>query len=121
VAVASSKLILEAAKIAMEVAAAVAVKKGAEMFAARVRARTPSNRKKTRRHTVSLHRDGEQDAVAGVIFPPNSRYETSGTVTRAIVDRAYREDSQIILQQMEAQIAEALAGQQVTQIEIRKG
>jgi len=98
-----------------------AVGSGAKQFERVLRSRTPSNRTKTRRHTTSIHRKGELKAVAGVIFPANSRYETAGTDTRKRVERVYREDSETILKHIEQQLMEAVTSQPSTRIEIRKG
>jgi hypothetical protein len=98
-----------------------AVGSGAKQFEKVLRSRTPSTRTKTRRYTTSIHRKGELRAVAGVIFPANSRYETAGTDTQKRVERVYREESKAILEHIETQIATAVSSQQITRIEIRKG
>jgi hypothetical protein len=98
-----------------------AVGSGAKQFERVLRSRTPSNRTKTRRYTTSIHRKGELRAVAGVIFPANSRYETSGTDTRKRVERVYREESKAILEHIASQISSAVENQPSTKIEIRKG
>lgn len=98
-----------------------AVGSGARLFEKMLRSRTPSTRTKTRRYTTSIHRKGELQAVAGVIFPTNSQYETSGTDTRKRVERVYREDSKLILEHIASQMSSAVENQPSTKIEIRKG
>ena len=105
----------------MNEAAAEAVGSGARLFEKVLRSRTPANRTKTRRYTTSIHRPGELKAVAGVIFPANSRYETSGTDTRKRVERVYREDSKLILEHIASKMSSAVENQPSTKIEIRKG
>lgn len=105
----------------MLVATSEAVGSGARLFEKVLRARTPSTKTKTRRYTTSIHRKGELQAVAGVIFPANSRYETSGTDTRKRVERVYREDSERILEHIASQMSSAAANQPSKRIEIRKG
>lgn len=105
----------------MLTATSEAVGSGARLFEKVLRARTPSIRTKTRRYTTSIHRKGELKAVAGVIFPANSRYETSGTDTRKRVERVYREDSKLILEHIANQMTLAADRQPLKTIEIRKG
>lgn len=105
----------------MLAATSEAVGSGARLFEKVLRARTPSTRTKTRRYTTSIHRKGELKAVAGVIFPANSRYETSGTDTRKRVERVYREDSKVILEHIASQMSSAVESQPFKTIEIRKG
>jgi len=100
----------------MLAATSEAVGSGARLFEKILRSRT-----KTRRYTTSIHRKGELQAVAGVIFPANSRYETSGTDTRKRVERVYREDSKLILEHIASQMSSAAANQPSKRIEIRKG
>ena len=98
-----------------------AVGSGARLFEKVLRSRTPSTRTKTRRYTTSIHRKGELRAVAGVIFPANSRYETAGTDTRKRVERVYREDSKMVLDHIANQMSLAALNQPARRIEIRKG
>mgnify|MGYP003421728564 FL=1 len=105
----------------MLAATSEAVGSGARLFEKILRSHTPSTRTKTRRYTTSIHRKGELQAVAGVIFPTNSQYETSGTDTRKRVERVYREDSKLILEHIASQMTSAVENQPSTKIEIRKG
>lgn len=113
--------ILETAKSRLLDAVSKSVGDAAKTMSLRIKARTPINRRKTRRHTTHIHRRGELSAVAGVIFPSNSRYETEGTKTREIVERSFREESESILRQIANQLTAAASQQPLTVSEIRKG
>lgn len=93
---------------------------GAVEFKRLLRSKTPVNRRKTRRYTTSIHRLGELSAVAGVVFPADSRFETDGTRTRKIVERVYREDSATVLAHIADQLKQAIEQQPIKTIEIRK-
>jgi hypothetical protein len=113
--------ILDECSESMRAVVSEAVGSGAELFKKSLRSKTPASRTKTRRYTTSIHRKGDLRAVAGVIFPANSRYETSGTDTRQRVEQVYREESKAILEHIASQIGSAVGNQPSTKIEIRKG
>ena len=113
--------ILAAAERHVLAALSEAIGSGARKFETTLRAKTPVNRRKTRRYTTSVHRRGELKAVAGVIFPSGSRFNTDGTKTEQIVERVYQSDGQKILDHIEKQMSAAVGQQASRKIEIRKG
>lgn len=117
----ASIILIGVAAAAIRVAAADAVREGAMSFAARLRAKTPISRRKTRRHTKAIHRKGELTAAAGVVFPANSRYETSGTKTREIVKQVYESDGQQIVDEIANQLRASIENQPLTTVRIGKG
>jgi hypothetical protein len=113
--------ILSGAASRLVASLAESVGSGARLFEATLKSKTPRNRVKTRRYTTSIHRKGELQAVAGVIFPSGSRFRSEGTVTRSIVDRVYESDGQKILDHIASQMVAAIDQQSLKTIEIGKG
>lgn len=113
--------ILSGAASRLVASLAESVGSGARLFEATLKSKTPRNRVKTRRYTTSIHRKGELQAVAGVIFPSGSRFRSEGTKTRSIVDAVYRADGQKILDHIASQMMLAVEQQPLNIIEIRKG
>jgi hypothetical protein len=116
-----SARILEEVISKIESKAAESINNAAIEFKKKLRSRTPSNRRKTRRYTTALHESGALEAFAGIIFPQSQRFESDGTYTEQLVSRVFEDQKQAILRVVEKSMRKAISLQTVIKVEIGKG
>ena len=116
----SVRILSNAREMIIEEAAA-AIRVAAIEFKRQLRARTPSNRRKTRRYATWIHEARSLTAFSGIVFPQSQRFDSGGTKTEQLVSSVFEDQKKTLFRVIEQSMRSAIAKQTATKIEIGKG
>lgn len=100
-------------------AARDSVEAGLQEFEQSLREEIPARRKKTQRAIQTVMDEQSPSGIAGVIFPPGSRYPANGTETEKLVERVWIRNADQVAEAIQNKMVEVFSSAATSTIVIQ--